>query len=170
MSFTVYAMVQVCTVATSRAYRKTVGYSAIFAGRVGTYYPYRLYAYCYAPGVGLPPYRGRTVPRTLRPWTRRLVRAFRVVYRISQWGESCCRLQLFLCLVVEIWIMWDGCSVFGAAQPLASPCQGEGDRRRRWKGGYVAESDIVTTRGRMYCSLYETILRPSTSPPPSQLR
>ena len=35
--------------------------------------------------------------------------------------------------------------MFGAAQPLASPCQGEGDRRRRWKGGYVAESDIVTT-------------------------
>ena len=214
-------MVQACTVATSNTYRNTVGYSAILTGRVGTYYPYRLYAYCYAPGIGLPPYRewparpGRTVrgtvrsnpkrsyfdsfrlfwksrgkstrglrqkykvaspgsyrsvPRTLRPWTRRLVRAFRVVYRISQWGESCCRLQLFLCLVVEIWIMWDGCSVFEAALPLASPCQGEGDRRRRWKGGYVAESDIVVIEDRTYCFLYAAILRPSTSPPPSQLR
>ena len=182
------------------------------------YSPYRLYAYCYAPGIGLPPYRGwparpgRTVRGTVRsnpkrsyfdsfrlfwksrgkstracgkntrwlrldlievspghfdPGPRGLVRAFRVVYRISQWGESCCRLQLFLCLVVENWIMWDGCSVFGAAQPLASPCQGEGDRRRRWKGGYVAESDIVTTGDMTYCFLYAAIERYATSPPPS---
>ena len=63
--------------------------------------------------------------------------------------------------------MWDGCSVFGAAQPLASPCQGEGDRRRRWKGGYVAESDIVTTGDMTYCFLYAAIERYATSPPPS---
>ena len=63
-----------------------------------------------------------------------------------------------------------GCSVFGAAQPLASPCQGEGDRRRRWKGGYVAESDIVVIEDRTYCFLYTTIFRSSTSPPPSRLR
>ncbi len=30
------------------------------------YSPYRLYAYCYAPGLGLPPYRGRTVRGTVR--------------------------------------------------------------------------------------------------------
>ena len=58
--------------ATRRTYRDTVGYSAIVAGRMGAYYPYRLYAYCYAPGVGLPPYRewparpGRTVRGTVR--------------------------------------------------------------------------------------------------------
>jgi len=86
-------------------------------------------------------------------------------------GESCCRLQLFLCLVVEIWIMWDGCSVFGAAQPLASPCQGEGDRRRRWKGGYVAESDIVTTGDMTYCFLLRSdrAVR-NVSTPQSRLR
>ena len=48
--------------ATSSTYRDTVKYSAILAGRVGTYYPYRLYAYCYAPGVGLPPYRESNCP------------------------------------------------------------------------------------------------------------
>ena len=45
-----------------------------------------------------------------------------------------------------------------------------GDRRRRWKGGYVAESDIVVIEDRTYCFLYAAILRPSTSPPPSRLR
>ena len=58
--------------ATSSTYRDTVEYSAILAGRVGVYYPYRLYAYRYAPGIGLPPYRewparpGRTVRGTVR--------------------------------------------------------------------------------------------------------
>ena len=45
-----------------------------------------------------------------------------------------------------------------------------GDRRRRWKGGYVAESDIVVIEDRTYCFLYTTIFRSSTSPPPSRLR
>ena len=174
--------------ATSSTYRDTDEYSSILAGRVGVYYPYRLYAYRYAPGIGLPPYRewparpGRTVRGTVRSNPKRsYLDSFRLFWKsrgkstrgFGPWtpGDSwstrrssldtrhviACRdrLQLFLCLVVENWIMWDGCSVFGAAQPLASPCQGEGDRRRRWKGGYVAKSTIVT------------IELPSTSPPPS---
>ena len=74
-----------------------------------------------------------------------------------------------------VWLLRFGfcggsCSTFEAALPLASPCQGEGDRRRRWKGGYVAESDIVTTGDMTYCFLYAAIERYATSPPPSQLR
>ena len=61
---------------------------------------------------------------------------------------------------------------------IAQPCEqrrasclpllrGGGRAKRGRKGGYVAESDIVTTRGRTYCSLYAAIFHSSTSPPPS---
>ena len=72
--------------ATRRTYRDTVGYSAIVAGWVGTYYPYRLYAYCYAPGVGLPPYRGRTVRGTVRFNPRRSHLDFCAPARVEQSG------------------------------------------------------------------------------------
>jgi len=209
-------------VATRSTYRDTVGYSAIVAGRVGMYSPYRLYVYCYAPGIGLPPYRGwparpgrtvrgtvrsnpkrsyldsfrlfwksrgkstrglrqkykvaspgsyRSVPRTLRPWTRgtRGESAGRRLTR-AMWSLAVAACNCFCVWLLRFGFCGGSCSTFEAALPLASPCQGEGDRRRRWKGGYVAESDIVVIEDRTYCFLYAAILRPSTSPPPSQLR
>ena len=80
------------------------------------------------------------------------------------------------CNCLGVWLLRFGfcggsCSTFGAAQPLASPCQGEGDRRRRWKGGYVAESDIVTTGDMTYCFLLRSdrAVR-NVSTPQSRLR
>ena len=106
--------------ATRRTYRDTVGYSAIVAGRVGAYYPYRLYAYRYAPGIGLPPYRecptragpgfsgkaGGKAPGASAPGPGDSWRVRRSSHSTRHVVACCCRLQLFLCLVVEVWIMW----------------------------------------------------------------
>ena len=177
-------MVQEGGAAVCNTYRNIVGYSATVTGRVGAYYPYRLYAYCYAPGVGLPPYRewparpgpgfsgkagGKAPgPAGPGPWdSSGLLGSCIVSHSGANHAAACNCLGAWL---LRFGFCGGSCSVFGAAQPLASPCQGEGDRRRRWKGGYVAESDIVVIEDRTYCFLYAAILRPSTSPPPSQLR
>ena len=114
-------MVQEGGAAVCNTYRNIVGYSATVTGRVGAYYPYRLYAYCYALGIGLPPYRecaaragpgfsgkaGGKAPEGCGPLdSGDSLRTLRSSHSTRHVVTCCCRLQLFLCLVVEIWILW----------------------------------------------------------------